>query len=67
MDSGSVEAHHLQQYGNTIIADAYPLPLLLAESAESESLPLEWIENISTEFTALLALINEKWKSAKEE
>jgi hypothetical protein len=67
VESGSVEAHRLQQYGNTIITDAYPLLLLLAESAEFESLPLEWIENISTEFTALLALIDEKWKSAKEE
>ena len=62
-----MEAHRLQQYGNTIITDAYPLVLLLTESADSESLPLEWIENIATEFTALLALIDEKWKSAKEE
>lgn len=67
MDSGSVEAHRLQQYGNTIITNAYPLLLLLAESAEFESLPLEWIENIATEFTSLLTLIDEKWKSAKEE
>lgn len=67
MDSGSVEAHRLQQYGNTIIKDAYPLLLLLTDSAEFESLPLEWIENIATEFTALLALIDEKWRSAKEE
>lgn len=67
VDSGSVEAHRLQQYGNTIIIDAYPLVLLLTESANSESLPLEWIENIATEFMALLALIDEKWKSAKEE
>jgi hypothetical protein len=67
VDSGSVEAHCLRQYGNTIITDAYPLLLLLTDSADFESLPMEWIENIAAEFTALLALIDEKWKSAKEE
>jgi hypothetical protein len=67
VDSGSVEAHRLQQYGNTIITDVYPLLLLLTDSAEFETLPIVWIENIASEFTALLALIDEKWKSAKEE
>jgi hypothetical protein len=67
VDSGSVEAHRLQQYGNTIITDAYTLLLLLTDSANFKFLPMEWIENIATEFTTLLALINEKWKSAKEE
>ncbi|KAF8800927.1 hypothetical protein BYT27DRAFT_7042469, partial [Phlegmacium glaucopus] len=47
--------------------DAYPLLLLLNESAEFESLPLEWIEDVATEFAALLALTDERWKSAKEE
>ena len=67
VNSGSVEAHRLQQYGQMIIVDAYPLLLLLTEAAEFESLPLEWIENVATEFTALLALIDERWMSAKEE
>ena len=67
VESGSVEAHRLQQYGNTIITDAYPILLLLTESAEFETLPLVWIENIATEFSTLLTLIDEKWKSAKEE
>lgn len=67
INSGSVEAHRLQQYGQMIIVDAYPLLLLLTETAEFESLPLEWIENVATEFTALLALINERWVSAKDE
>jgi len=67
IDSGSVEAHRLQQYGQAIIADAYPLLLLLTETADSEFLPLEWIENVATEFTALLALIDEAWMSAKDE
>jgi len=67
VDLGSVEAHRLQQYGNTIIVDAYPLLLLLTESAESESLPLEWIEQVATEFTMLLELIDEHWASAKHE
>ena len=67
VNSGSLEAHRLQQYGQAIIVDAYPLLLLLTETAESEFLPLEWIENIATEFTALLALVDERWMSAREE
>jgi hypothetical protein len=62
-----VEAHRLQQYGQAIVADAYPLLLLLTQTAEAESLPLEWIENVATEFTALLALVDETWMSAKDE
>ena len=67
INSGSVEGHRLQQYGQAVIAEAYPLLLLLSETAESEGLPMQWIENISTDFTALLALIDEAWISAKDE
>jgi hypothetical protein len=67
VNSGSVEAHRLQQYGQMIIVDAFPLLLLLTETAESESIPLEWIDNVATEFTALLALIDGRWMSANEE
>jgi len=67
IDVGNVEAHWLQQYGNAIIVDAYPLLLLLNESAESESIPVEWIEQIATEFTTLLELIDEEWMSVKDE
>ena len=67
IDVGNIEAHWLQQYGNAIIADAYPLLLLLTESAESESLPPEWIEQLTTEFTTLLELIDEEWMLVKDE
>ena len=67
IDVGNVEAHRLQQYGNAIITDAYPLLLLLTESAEDESIPIEWIEQLATEFSALLELIDEKWMSVKDE
>lgn len=67
VDSGSVEAHRLRQYGRAIIQDAYPLLLLLEESADSESLPRSWIEDVATEFTALLALVDDAWTSAKDE
>jgi len=67
VETGNVEAHHLQQYGNKIIMEAYPVVILLTESAESESLPLEWIERVSTEFTTLLEVIQEYWTSAKDE
>ena len=63
---GNVEAHWLQQYGNAIITDAYPVLLLLTESAESESIPLEWIKQLATEFTTLLELIEEQWMSVKD-
>ena len=48
---GSIEGHRLQQYGNAIIVDAYSLLLLLTDSAEYESMPLEWIEEVATDFT----------------
>ena len=64
IDSGSLEANRLQYYGNLIINDAYPLLLLLDESAESESLPQDWIEDVATQFTMLLELVNEHWFSA---
>ena len=67
IDVGNIEAHQLQQYGNAIIADAYPLLLLLTKSAESESIPLEWIKQLATKFTALLELIDEQWMSVKDE
>ena len=67
IDVGNVEAHRLQQYGNAIISDAYPLLLLLTESAGDESIPLEWIEQLATEFTALLEVIDEQWMSVKDE
>jgi hypothetical protein len=67
VELGSMETHRLQQYGETIISNAYPVLLLLTDSAASESLPMEWIENVAAEFTALLALIDEAWVSAKEE
>jgi hypothetical protein len=63
IDSGSLDANRLQYYGNLIIDEAYPLLLLLAESAESESLPEDWIEDVATHFTMLLELVNEHWLS----
>ena len=67
VSSESVESHRLQQYGQAIITDAYPLLLLLSDTPESEQLPSQWIEEVSTEFTTLLALIDEQWMSAKHE
>jgi hypothetical protein len=67
VNSGSVEVHRLQQYGQAIISEAYPLLLLLSETAESEGVPTQWIDQVSTDFTALLALIDEAWTSSKDE
>jgi hypothetical protein len=65
--SEGLEAHRLQQYGQAIITDAYPLLLLMEESATSESLPQEWIDRVATEFTVLITLVDEKWAAAAEE
>jgi hypothetical protein len=62
-----MEAHRLQKYGHMVITDAYPLLLLLSDTASSEGIPLDWIENVANEFTALLALIDETWLSAVED
>jgi hypothetical protein len=69
VNSRSVEVHRLEQYGQAVIEDVpvYPLLLLLSETTESETLPLQWIEDVSTEFTTLLALIDEAWMLAKDE
>lgn len=67
LESGSLEAHRLRNYGTSIIENAYPLLLLLSETADSESLPIEWVETIAREFTDLLALIEEQWLSANNE
>ncbi len=67
INSGSVEGHCLQQYGEMIIVDVYLLLLLLSETAELEGLPLEWINNVSTDFTALLTLIDKTWMQTKDE
>ena len=67
LNSGSVEGHRLQQYGLMIVNEAYPLLLLLSETASSEGIPLEWIKNVATEFTTLLAMIDETWMSAAED
>src|SRR5260221_10789553 len=67
LDSGSVEGHRLQQYGLMIINEAYPLLLLLSQTASAEGVPSDWIENVASEFTALLALIDDTWMSAAED
>jgi hypothetical protein len=51
----------------SIVSNAYPLLLLLTESAESESLPQHWIDDIANGFITLLALIDEQWVSATNE
>jgi len=63
IDSGSLDANRLQYYGDLIINEAYPFLLLLAKSAESESLLQDWIEDVATHFTMLLELVNEHWLS----
>lgn len=67
VDSDGLEAHRLQQYGTAIITDAYPLLLLLEESAEDESIPNQWIQDAATQFTELLCLVDEHWTSAEGE
>ena len=55
------------EYGQSTTVDAHPILLLLTKLAQSESLPLDWVENVATEFTTPLTLIDERWMSAKDE
>ena len=67
LDSHNFERHRLQQYGDAIISDAYPILLLMADSAQSEFLPEIWIESAADQFTELLRHVNDHWKSLDTE
>lgn len=43
LKSGSVELHHHDQYATVIVSDAFPLLLLLDESADKEGFNLCWL------------------------
>lgn len=67
IESESLEAHRLQQYGNAIMSDAYSLLLLMEASSEAGSPLREWVESAANEFTELLALVNDRWAFAQDE
>lgn len=69
INSGGLETHCLDHYRRSIIEDAYPIVVLLGETAESESIPqeLEWVEGIANMFTTLLNLLWEQWLLATNE
>ena len=59
LESGSVEPHRLEQYATAVVGDAFPLLLLLDESAEDEGLDLSWLEHVSNLYVELLVLLDE--------
>lgn len=59
--SEALESHRLQQYGKTIITDAYPLLALMEESAEHKGIPYTWIDQVANQFAELFSLIEERW------
>jgi hypothetical protein len=67
LESGSVEPHRLDQYATAVVGDAFPLLLLLDESAEEESLNLSWLENVSNLYVELLVLLDENLERTKGE
>ena len=44
LETGSVEPHRLDKYAAAVVGDAFPLLLLLDESAEEENLSIRWLE-----------------------
>lgn len=67
ISSDGLEAHCLQQYGRAIITDAYPLLLLMEESAEHEGIPYSWVEAVANQFAETLLLVDERWRIAEGE
>lgn len=67
VNSESLEAHHLQQYGNTIISDAYDILLLMEGSTRGDMQLQEWVEATAGQFTELLTLVNELWEAAQDQ
>ena len=67
VNSESLEAHRLQQYGNAIITDAYDILLLMETSISGNSPLQEWIEAVADQFTELLTLVNELWTTAQDQ
>lgn len=65
--SESLEAHRLQQYGNAIANDGYPLLLLMEASAGPDSPLQAWIDIAANEFTQLLTLVDEMWTSVQNQ
>jgi len=65
LESGSVELHRLDQYATAVVSDAFPLLLLLDESAEEEGLDLSWLENVSNLYVELLVLLDENLKRTR--
>lgn len=62
-----LDAYRLQQYGNTISSDAYPLLLLMEQSVQDDSPLRVWVEDAADEFTGLLSLVNDLWTSAQDQ
>jgi len=67
LESGSVEPHRLDQYATAVVSDAFPLLLLLDESAEEEGLNLGWLEKVSNLYVELLVLLDENLECTRGE
>lgn len=65
--SQGLEVHCLQQYGNAIVSEGYPLLLLMETSAGADSPLRAWVEAAANEFTELLTLVDEMWISAQDQ
>jgi hypothetical protein len=67
LETGSVEPHRLGKYAAAVVSDAFPLLLLLDESAEEENLSLHWLEKVSNLFVEILVLLDENLERARGE
>ena len=67
LETGSVEPHRLEKYATAVVSDAFPLLLLLDESAEEENLSLHWLEKASNLYMEILVLLDENLEYARGE
>ena len=67
LETGSIEPHRLDKYAAAVVSYAFPLLLLLDESAEEENLSLDWLEKVSNSYVEILVLLDENLECARGE
>ena len=67
LETGSIEPHRLDIYAAAVTSDAFPLLLLLDESAEDENMSLPWLEKVSNLYVEILVLLDENLERARGE
>lgn len=67
LEAESFHQHRLQGYMNAIVTDAFPIILLLEESAVQERIPLLWLTDVANKFTDLCGQLSESFQTDASE